>query len=217
VIRQFDLRPRGLPGPLPKGERLLWQGAPRWRALAVRALHVRKFAVYFAVLLAWYAASSLSGGAAPAAVALATAKLAGLALVPLALLTAYAWGIARTTVYSVTNRRVVVRFGIALPMTINLPFAQIDGAALKEAADGTGDIALTLARGARVSYLVAWPHVRPWRVGRAQPSLRSVPNVAQVAQVVSRALAAAAAVPVQPAPLARPQAAVSGVRAAAAA
>jgi hypothetical protein len=217
VSRLFDLRPRGLPGPLPKGERLLWQGAPRWQTVALRVLHVRKFSTYFAVLLAWYAASKLSGGIAPGEAALATGKLLGVALVPLALLTAYAWGIGRTTVYSVTNRRVVIRCGIALPMSINLPFARIDGAALKQAADGSGDIALALSRGARVSYLMSWPHVRPWRLGRAQPSLRAVPNVAQVAQVLARALAAAAEVPVQPAPLARPQPSVSGARAVAAA
>jgi hypothetical protein len=217
VTRLFDLRPRGLPGPLPKGERLLWQGAPRWQVVAVRVLHLRKFAVYFAALLAWYAAATVAGGTAPGAAALATAKLAGIALVPLGLLVAYAWGIGQTTVYSVTNRRVVVRCGLALPMTINLPFAQIDAAAVREAADGSGDIAMTLSRGARISYLMAWPHVQPWRLLRARPALRAVPNVAQLAQVIARALATAADVPVQPAPLARPQAAVSGARAAAAA
>ncbi len=30
------------PQALPAGERMLWQGAPSWRALARRSLHVRK-------------------------------------------------------------------------------------------------------------------------------------------------------------------------------
>ena len=37
----------------------------------------------------------------------------------------FAWASARTTVYTITNRRVVMRFGIALPMTLNLPFTLI--------------------------------------------------------------------------------------------
>ena len=35
----------GLPAALPDGERLLGQGTPEWRALAVRALHVRKVGI----------------------------------------------------------------------------------------------------------------------------------------------------------------------------
>ena len=42
----------GLPEPLPRGERLLWQGAPDWRVLAVAAFHIRKLAIYFAAMLA---------------------------------------------------------------------------------------------------------------------------------------------------------------------
>ena len=31
----------GLPEPLPRGERLLWQGAPDWRVMAREAMHLR--------------------------------------------------------------------------------------------------------------------------------------------------------------------------------
>jgi len=174
-------------------------------------------AAYFAILLAWYAASSLARGTTPSSVAVTTAELTGLALIPLALLTAYAWGIQRTTVYSVTTRRVVVRFGIALPMTVNLPFSKIDAVAFRASPDGTGDIALSLMQGQRVSYLVTWPHIRPWRIGRAQPSLRALPQVTKVATVLARALASATELSVQPAPMPRVPAAASGTRATAAA
>jgi hypothetical protein len=47
----FEFEPiRGLPAMLPAGERLLWQGTPNWRGLAVRSYHVRKIAAYFAFL-----------------------------------------------------------------------------------------------------------------------------------------------------------------------
>ena len=38
---------KGLPELLPTGERMLWQGQPSWRALAIRVFHVRKIAIYF--------------------------------------------------------------------------------------------------------------------------------------------------------------------------
>ena len=47
---EFEAAP-GLPEPLPAGERILWQGAPDWRALAVHVFHVRKLAAYFAGIL----------------------------------------------------------------------------------------------------------------------------------------------------------------------
>jgi hypothetical protein len=213
----IGLLPGSLPGPLPKGERILWQGKPRWQAVALRVTHARKIAIYFAVLLAWYVASKLAGGEALHQVAVTTAELTGVALVPVALLTGYAWAVERTTIYTITNRRVLIKFGVGLSMTINVPFSKIDGAALKPAADGTGDIALAVARDQRVSYIIQWPHVRSWHWGPTQPALRAVPDAERAAQVLSRALAAAAEVAVQPAPVALPQSAGLGGRATASA
>lgn len=206
-----------LPGPLPAGERLLWQGAPQARALALGALHLPKVAAYFAILLAWYVASSLARGTGGADLAVAMAKLTGLALVPLALISLYAWAVARATVYTITSRRVVIRSGLALPMSVNLPFARIDGAALRQGRGTGGDIALTLEPAARVSWLVLWPHARPWHFGRPQPMLRALPDAAPVAQVLARALAASAEIAVQPAPGLRPAPRASGAAATAAA
>jgi len=42
----------GLPSALPAGERVVWQGAPNWKRLAIHAFHVRKVALYFAFMLA---------------------------------------------------------------------------------------------------------------------------------------------------------------------
>ena len=39
----------------------------------------------------------------------------------------------------------------------------------------------------RLSYLVCWPHVRPWHMSRTQPALRCIPDAARVAQMLSEA------------------------------
>jgi hypothetical protein len=126
-------------------------------------------------------------------IAAAVATFAVLAAGALSLLSLIAWGVARTTVYTITNRRVVMRIGIALPVTFNLPYKQIDGAALRPYEDGTGDIPLQLREGTRLAYLVLWPHARPWRFTRPEPMLRCVPNAAATAQLLSEALAASLA------------------------
>ena len=48
----------GLPGRLPEGETLLWQGAPDARTLLVRVFHLRFVGAYFALLIA---ASAVTG------------------------------------------------------------------------------------------------------------------------------------------------------------
>lgn len=191
-MTEHDQEPvRGLPEMLPRGEVILWQGAPAWRLLARRAFHVRKVAVYFAVLLAWRIASGLAEGRGAGELATAVLPLAALAAAGIGVLLALAWASARTTLYTITNRRVVMRIGVAISMTINIPFRTIQSVALKETGQRSGDIALALDGDERIAYLHLWPHARPWHVARPQPALRGIPDVTEVGRTLSGALATA--------------------------
>jgi hypothetical protein len=188
----------GLPERLPEGETLLWQGRPGWRGLARGALHVRGIAAYFALVAAWQGASvATSGGSVVEAVASAALMML-IGALPIAFLMAYAWMAARGAVYTITSRRIVMRVGVALPVTINLPFALIESASLSRRGDGSGDVVLRLAGKQRASWIALWPHCRPWRFNRPEPMLRALPDAEAVAQILGRALAAAASVPVTP-------------------
>lgn len=191
-MREYEAEPiRGLPELLPPGEELLWQGAPRWGALALRAFHARKVALYFLLLVIWRVADLMADGQSLGAAALAALWLVLLGAAAVGLLVLLAWLMARGTVYSITSQRLVLRFGIAIQMVMNLPFGKIGSVDLKPYQDGTGDICLSLTGKERVSYVVLWPHVRPWRFVLAQPMLRVVPDAARVAEVLGQALAAA--------------------------
>lgn len=187
----------GLPAPLPAGETILWQGAPEWQTHARRALHARQVAIYFAILVVWGIVAGLADHTPARQVAVSSLRLGGLAALAIALLCLFAWLGARTTVYTITSRRVVMRFGIALPITIQIPFAQVESAACHIWDNGTGDLALSLSKSQRVAYLVLWPHARPWKLSRTQPMLRSIPDSQAVAQILARALAAATFQPAQ--------------------
>jgi len=197
----------GLPEPLPADERILWQGAPDWRRLAIEAFHVRKLAVYFAAILALRAVFVASSGGSGAEVIKALLMLLPLALFAMAIATGMAWLSSRTSVYTVTDKRVVMRIGIVLSLTFNLPLKRLATADLRLRADGTGDIPLTLAGTDTIAYLHLWPHARPWRVARPEPMLRCVPEAAQVSAVLARAWAGATGLPASaPVPAAAPQA-----------
>jgi Bacterial PH domain len=191
----FEFEPiRGLPALLPEGERLLWQGAPGWKSLAVRAYHVRKVAAYFAVLVAWRVGVGLYNGHAVADVVVSCAFLFTLGGIAIGVLSLLAYLNARSTVYSITSRRVLLRHGIAVPLTMNIPFKLIDDAALKTFKDDSGDIALRLSPTERIGYLITWPHLRPGKITRPQPSLRAVDRPREVADLLGAALAADAGI-----------------------
>jgi len=185
---EFEAAP-GLPESLPAGEFILWQGAPDWRVLAVQALHVRKLAYYFAAMLGLQALYLLSEPGAALLRPLLTSL--GMALLALGLLSATAWFAASSTLYTLTNKRVVMRVGIVLTLTFNLPLRQIAGAALRPQAGGFGDIALALKGPDRIAWLNLWPHARPWALKNPQPSLRCLAHAAAVGEQIQHAWQAA--------------------------
>ena len=188
--REHEFEPEhGLPERLPGGERIVWQGAPDWRALALRVFHVRKVAIYFVALVALRVLLMLDDGAAPATVAISALWLVALGLLATGLLVCLAWLSARATVYTVTERRIVMRIGIVLTLTFNIPFARVVAADFRPQSGDRGDIALRLTAHDRIAWLHLWPHARPWRLGHPEPMLRAVPQAAMVARLVSEAWA----------------------------
>lgn len=202
----------GLPEELPAGERVLWRGGPDWKSLAMHVFHVRAVAIYFAIVLAWkvYGALAAGEGAAAAASTGVLVVMAGVAA--LGLLCLFAWLIARSTIYTVTSERVVIRAGVALPKAINIPFAVIGSASLRARPGGDGDIPLQTTGDNRAAYLHLWPHARPWRLARAEPMLRGVPDAARCAQILGAALAEKAGQPATRITVAAPDDARDGAR-----
>lgn len=192
MIAEHDDEPvTGLPGFLPDGEHIIWQGKPDWKRLALSAFHVRLVAIYFGVLAALGIVQALRGAATWTGIGI-TLAIGALGIAILALI---AWGTARATVYTLTNRRVVMRIGIALPTCINLPLPRIRGADLALFADGTGDLPLSLDGAQRLGYLQLWPHARPWHLKEPQPMLRAVADGQHVAALLARASGARTAPP----------------------
>lgn len=175
----------GLPERPPEGEQILWQGRPDWWVLTVEALNLKWVALYFAGLSAWRFATLIDQGSAGQAFA-ASSPFLILGGIVCVLLMIVGFVQARATVYTITNRRVAMRIGAALTVTLNLPYSQIRSADLSLRPRGTGNIALDLLPGdVRLSYLVCWPHVRPWVLRRTQPALRCIPEAESVARLLA--------------------------------
>lgn len=176
---------------LAPGEKALWRGRPTFRGIARDALHCRGVVAYFGLLFGLDAAQAWIK-AIPAGKALHdSVPLAAITGLALGILVAIAWLIARGTRYVVTDRRVILHYGLALPATLSIPMSQIAATAGAVHGDGTADIALQLKSGNRMPYLKLWPHARAWHVKEPQPMLRALANGEEVAAMLSRALQAA--------------------------
>ncbi|MDO6416223.1 photosynthetic complex putative assembly protein PuhB [Sphingomonas sp. BIUV-7] len=199
-MTEYDHEPiRGLPGYLPAGETILWQGAPDWRTLARTAYHTRLVAGYFALLTGWAGASAFTTHGGYLGLEM-TIALGALAVVLLHLL---AWAAARSTVYTLTDRRIVLRIGIAVPKCVNLPLGMIGSVDLATRANGTGDVPLEIAGPAKLGILALWPHARPWTFVRPRPMLRAIPEAQAVAALIADSCRAAQHQ--APAAIAKPQ------------
>jgi Bacterial PH domain len=213
-VKNFDYEPiPGLPGELPPGETLLWQGKPDWWCLARRVFHLPLIAGYLGLFMVWRLISAAYDGQPLLPTAESLMYMALLTAACSAILAGLAYATARTTVYSITSERVVMRYGIALPMALNLPFGKVETAAAAIFPGGCGDIPLRLNEGEKISYLMLWPHARPWRISRPEPALRGVPKVEEVTMLLGRALAAAASRPSARAKAASPAPAIAAASA----
>jgi hypothetical protein len=159
----------GLPGRLPPGEVIIWQGTPDWRGVARGVFHTRLVTAWFLIVAGF---AFVAGGTGLLG-ALTTLAVAALGLAVLAVLARVQ---AKSTIYTLTNRRVVLRFGVALPKCVNVPLALIGKADVKPAGPGMVDVSLTPTVRFPLAYLQMWPHVRPWKFGSPQPMLRAVPE-----------------------------------------
>lgn len=176
----------GLPEKLPEDEQILWQGRPQVWALTCAALNLKWVIGYFVLVWLWWA-GTLTDQISFAQALLAAAPLLAIGAVVVLLLLALGWAQAASATYTITNKRVVMRIGAALTMTLNLPYSRIARADLAVGRGGVGTIALDLTDTTKLSYLVCWPHVRPWHFRKPQPALRCIPEAARVAGLLGEA------------------------------
>ncbi len=124
-------RAAGLTHPLPAGERILWQGAPDRRLLGARVFRFRLLGLYVVLAMAFVMAAAVQGGwpvgqaIGMTLLALPCAAAGALVLVLLGAL------MARTTRYTLTNRRIILHIGVAYDRTVSIPLSAVVDARIR--------------------------------------------------------------------------------------
>lgn len=162
-------------------EKVLWKGRPNLPVLARTAFHTRSVGLYVAAL----SVISLALGNVDTAIVCAV-----LAVMAYAILYGIAWLSARTTLYILTDARLIMRIGMALEARINIPLKHVSSANLRMRGKEHGDIALELGGDRLLGYALLWPHARPFRYAQPEPMLRAIPDAEKVAEILAEACAA---------------------------
>ena len=170
----------GFPESLPASEKVLWQGSPCAWLIARRIFFLPHLFFYF-LTFSFLALIFNSEVLALKDLFVQFMSYMSLGMVAIFLLLAISYFISSTTVYSVTDKRVVMRIGIVLNLSLNIPFSKIETAAWKEYPDKSGDISLNLVPDNKIAYLHLWPHCRPWFFSSPRPRLSCLKDVEVVA------------------------------------
>jgi len=172
-----DGDPMGTPA---ADEQVLWKGRPDLALLSRTVFHTRSVGIYFAVLIA----VSVIMGNVNTAIVCAVLGIAGVSI-----LHGLAWLCRRTTLYILTDTRLIMRIGMAIETRINVPLKHVTSADLKARGNNHGDIALQLGGERLLGYFLMWPHARPWQFAQPQPMLRAIPQAQHVAALLAEACA----------------------------
>ena len=164
---------------VPKNEKIQWTGRPEWKSFAYQSFGLKYLIAYF-VISGLYVAASMDQSFVlrifltnfiPFVV---SGFLAGTILIIIAYIE------AAHTYYILTERRVILKSGVALVFVLHAPFSKIASIDRQNLAKGRGNIAFSMGSGKRIPYLSCWPSVKPWTFMSPIPSFRSIKDVAEV-------------------------------------
>lgn len=182
-------RVRGVSEALPPGEQILWEGAPNARALARHLFFIRPLSAYLGAMVLWWVAVNRTQINTETFWA-----TLGLQLLLVGSVIGGAWMLSRSiangTIYAITDRRIVMRFGVIFPLTINVPLHYVEGASAREFPDRTGQIAVQLTKKESIAWIVLFPHVRPFEFSQPQPLLRGLMDPVKVGEILRAAVLA---------------------------
>ncbi len=181
----FSKTPYGLPEKLPVDEKIIWQGSPEYVPLLNRVFLFKHIAIYLLLLVIFsFILGQNDYGSTKALGILIENTL--ISLICLGLFMLLGQLSCSTTVYTVTNKRIVMKIGIVLDLSLNIPFNKIESADLKISSDGTGDISFALDPSVKIAYPHLWPHCRAFHFSNPKPTIKCISNPENISLIIKK-------------------------------
>ena len=174
---------------IPEGESILWKGKPSFWGFSWYFFGLKLLAFYLIILSVVFAARLTATDFFTAFVVdflpfLLSGILASCILMALAKIQ------SQSSVYIITENRVIIKSGAALSFLISMPFKKIKAVNLQKRKGSLGTISFELNSGKRVPYISCWPSVRPWRFKKTEPAFSCIENVDEVATILRKSVMA---------------------------
>lgn len=168
---------------IPSGEEIHWYGRPDWKSLGYCCYGI-KYLIIYLLLSVLYTFVKMPVEFSLAAFVnhyipyMLSGTVAGIILFILA------FASAKHTCYVITDKRIVIRTGIALVFLLNLPFKNILSIDRQRLKNTRGNLAFTIQSKKRIPYFSCWPSVRGGSVLNPVPAFRSILDVQEIERLV---------------------------------
>ena len=174
---------------IPEGESILWKGKPSFWGFSWYFFGLKLLAFYLIILSVVFAARLTVTDFFTAFIVdflpfLLSGILTSFILMALAKIQ------SQSSVYIITENRVIIKSGAALSFLISMPFKKIKAVNLQKRKGSLGTISFELNSGKRVPYISCWPSVRPWRFKKTEPAFSCIENVDDVATILRKSVMA---------------------------
>lgn len=174
---------------IPDGESILWKGKPSFWGFSWHFFGLKLIAIYLMILSVVFAARlTVTDFYTAFAFDFLPFLLSG--ILASCILMALAGIQSQSSVYIITENRVIIKSGAALSFLISMPFKKIKAVNLQKRNGSLGTISFELNAGKRVPYISCWPSVRPWKFKNTEPAFSCIENVDEVATILRKSVMA---------------------------
>ena len=177
--------PKNILDAIPNGESILWKGRPSLWGFSWNLFGLKWITLYLSMLsivsvARFYASDFYTAFYVDFLPFFLSGIFASIILIGLAATQTY------STVYIITENRVIIKTGAALSFLISMPFKKIKEVNLQKRGASIGTISFELLSEKRVPYISCWPSVRPWKFKRTQPAFSCIGSVDEVATILRK-------------------------------
>ena len=170
---------------IPDGESIQWKGKPSFWGFSWHFFGLKLMAFYLIILSAVFVARlTVTDFYTAFAVDFLPFLLSG--ILASCILMALAGIQSQSSVYIITENRVIIKSGAALSFLISIPFKKIKAVNMQKRNGSLGTISFELNSGKRVPYISCWPSVRSWKFKKTEPAFSCIENVDQVATILRK-------------------------------
>ena len=177
--------PKNILDAIPNGESILWKGRPSLWGFSYNLFGLKWITLYLSILsivsvARFFASDFYTAFYVDFLPFFLSGIFASIILIGLAATQTY------STVYIITENRVIIKTGAALSFLISMPFKKIKEVNLQKRGASIGTISFELLSEKRVPYISCWPSVRPWKFKRTQPAFSCIGSVDEVATILRK-------------------------------